>query len=207
MLEYTRKHQSPVSRNFSKMLKDTGVKFQDLMQRYQVKLNFEGPFSDLQDEQKLQVHEEIIEASGRGRVIVNNLSKAFGFAGIAVLLFTAGMMVWDIFSSEHVLQTATRDAVVTAASVGGAMLGEVIGVAIPTLVGLEATPLFIIVSGIVTSIVGAYILGEFAGWLIDLIFGSGGTATLSTDGHRCYVASMPDGEALARQIAHQDNQE
>ncbi|KAK1297661.1 hypothetical protein QJS10_CPB15g02087 [Acorus calamus] len=205
MLEYTRKYQSPASRNFSKMLKDTGVKFEDLVQRYQAKLKFEGPFSDLQEEQKLQVYEEIIEASGRGRVVVNNLSKALGFAGIAVLLFTAGMMVWDIFSSERVLQTATRDAVVTAASVGGAMLGEVIGVAIPTMVGLEATPLFIIVSGIVMSIVGAYILGEFAGWLIDLIFGSGGTAPLSTDGHRCYVSSMPDGEALARQIAHQDN--
>ncbi|KAK1297663.1 hypothetical protein QJS10_CPB15g02081 [Acorus calamus] len=34
MLEYTRKYQSPASRNFSKMLKDTGLKFQDLVQRY-----------------------------------------------------------------------------------------------------------------------------------------------------------------------------
>lgn len=150
------------------------------------------------------MYEKIIEASGRGRVIVNQLSAALGVAGIAVLLFTAGMMVWDIFSSEHILQTAAHDAVVTVASVGGAMLGEVVGTALSTeLVGVEASALFVLMAGIVTGIVGAFILGAFAGWLIDLIFGSGGSATLSTDGHRCYVAPMPDGVVLARQIAHQ----
>ncbi|KAK8923737.1 hypothetical protein KSP39_PZI019047 [Platanthera zijinensis] len=174
MLEYTRKNQSIASRNFSKWLKDSGLKFEELVERY--------------------VYEEIIEASGRGRVIVNQFSTAVGIAGIAVLLFTAGMMVWDIFSSEHILQAATRDAVVSAASIGGAMLGEVVGAALATdLVGVEASALFVLFAGIATSILGAFIIGGFVGWLIDLIIGSGGNATLSTDGLRSYVAPMPDG--------------
>ncbi|KAK1271558.1 hypothetical protein QJS04_geneDACA013023 [Acorus gramineus] len=175
MIDYTKKYQSPASKDYSKWIKDTGLTFPDLVKRYQMELDFDGLFTDLLDKEKLQV-------------------------------LTAGMMVWEIFSSEHVLQTVTRDAVVTAASAGGEMLGEVVGAAISTiLVGVEAAPLFVLLAGVVTSIVGAFFLGEFAGWLIDLIFGSGGTAPLSTDGHRCYVSPMPDGEVLARQIAHQDN--
>lgn len=204
MLEYTRKHQSIASRNFSKWLKDSGMKFEDLVERYQKKLNFNGPFEDLEDAQKLQVFEEIIEASGRGRVIVNEISTAIGMGGITVLVFIAGMMVWDIFSSEHILQSITHDAIVAAASIGGAELGEVVGAALATeLVGVEAAPLFVMLAGMATGILGAFIIGGFVGWLIDLIIGSGGNAPLSTDGLKCYVAPMPDGVVLARQIAHQ----
>ncbi|KAK1296620.1 hypothetical protein QJS10_CPB15g02092 [Acorus calamus] len=155
MLEYTRKYQSPASRNFSKMLKDTGVKFEDLVQRYQVKLNFEG------------------------HSVIHKTNKSYS------------IRAWKSCGEQPIKGIwVCGDSCV---AFHGGHDGEVIGVAIPTMVGLEATPLFIIVSGIVMSIVGAYILGEFAGWLIDLIFGSGGTAPLSTDGHRCYVSSMPYG--------------
>ncbi|KAA8536978.1 hypothetical protein F0562_029456 [Nyssa sinensis] len=206
MLEYTKKYQNPMSRSFPKWLKESGLKFEDLVQRYQAKLKFDGPFKHLEDTKKIKVYEEIIEPSGRGKVIVNNLSKAFGIAGIAVLLFTAGIMVWDIFSSEHILETATRDVVSTIALVGGAMLGKVVGAALSTvLVGVKASALFVLMAGIISSIVGAFILGEFAGWFIDLIFGSGGSTPLSTDGHQCYIAPMADVEALARQMAHQSN--
>ncbi|KAK1296271.1 hypothetical protein QJS10_CPB15g02103 [Acorus calamus] len=203
MMEYTKKHQSPASQNYSKWVKDSGFKFPDLVQRYQRELNFDGLFTDLLDRQRLKVYVKIIEASGRGRVaVLDKLSNAFEVVGIAVLVFTTGMIVWDIFTSAHVLQTATREAVVGIASAGGAVLGEVVGVAVST-ISAWASPLFVLVAGLVTSICGAFILGQFAGWLIDLIFRSGGTAPLSTDGHRCYVAPMPNGEVLARQIAHQ----
>ncbi|KAK1296270.1 hypothetical protein QJS10_CPB15g02100 [Acorus calamus] len=118
-------------------------------------------------------------------------------------VLTAGTMVWEIFSSEHVLQTVTRDAVVAATLASDEMLREVVGAAVSTiLIGVEAAPLFVLLAGVVTSIVRAFFLGEFASWLIDLIFGSGGTAPLSTDGHQCYISPMPDGEVLARQIVH-----
>ncbi|KAK8934541.1 hypothetical protein KSP39_PZI014242 [Platanthera zijinensis] len=208
MLEYTRQSQSIASRNFSKWLKDSGMTFEDLVKRYQTKLSFDGPFEELEDQQKLQVFEKIIEASGRESVIVNQLSTAAGIAGVAVLIFTAGIMVWDIFSSEHVLQAATHDVLVSLTSVGSAMLGELIGAAVETeLIGIEASALFVAFAGIATGILGAFIIGEFVGWLIDLIIGSGGNAPLSTDGLISYVAPMPDGVVLARQIAHNNKPE
>ncbi|KAL5707648.1 hypothetical protein ACHQM5_018524 [Ranunculus cassubicifolius] len=204
MLEYTRKYQSPASRNFSKWLKDSGIKFDELVQRYQNKLEFEGPFKDLEDFQKLKVYNEVISASGRGNVQVNEISTAMGIAGFAVLILTAGMMVWDIFTSDRILQTVTRDAIEAVASVGGAMVGEVVGAALATeLVGAEASALFVLAAGIIGSIAGIFIVGAFVGWLVGLIFSSGGSAPLSTDGLRCYVQPMPDGVALAFQIAHQ----
>ncbi|KAM7463633.1 hypothetical protein LguiA_031754 [Lonicera macranthoides] len=196
MLEYRRKHQNPVSRNFSKWIKEKGLKFQELVERR---------FQDLEDVQKLQVYEEIMEASGRGRVFANGLTKALKVAGIAMFLFNAGMIVWDIYSSEQKLQTATRHAIVALASVGGAMLGDIVGVALSSaLLAAGVSTFFVVTVGILTGILGAFILGEFVGWLIDLIFSSAGNTSFSTDLHRCYVAVMPDGETLARQIAHQN---
>lgn len=146
-----------------------------------------------------------MEASGRGRVFANGLTKALKVAGIAMFLFNAGMIVWDIYSSEQKLQTATRHAVVALASAGGAMLGDIVGVALSSaLLAAGVSTFFVVTVGILTGILGAFILGEFVGWLIDLIFSSGGNTPFSTDQHRCYVAVMPDGETLARQIAHQN---
>ncbi|CAN6707484.1 unnamed protein product [Malus baccata var. baccata] len=62
-----------------------------------------------------------------------------GAAGIAVLIFSAGI-VWEIFSANNPLQTVARDA-----------------------------------------------------------------RSCCTMGHRCYVAQLPDGSVLARQIAHQQS--
>ncbi|CAK9327852.1 unnamed protein product [Citrullus colocynthis] len=197
------KHQSPASRNFSKWLKDSGTKFEDLITRYQNKRGFTGLFKNLKDEQKLLVYDDIIVASGRGSVIADTLSTISGVAGILFLILATGIMVWDIFTAEHVLQTATKDAMMTVAAVGGAMVGQVIGAALPTLVGIEASPLFLMATAVIGSVVGAFVLGAFVGWLMDLIFSSGGDYPLSTDGHTCYIAPLPDGEAVARQIAHQ----
>lgn len=125
-----------------------------------------------------------------------------GGAGILLLIVAAGIMVWDIFTSEHVFKTATKDVMVTAASIGGALVGQVVGEALLTLVAAEASTLLVTVAAVVGGIVGAFVIGAFVGWFIDLIFDSGGSYPLSTDNHHCYVAPLPDGEAVARQIAH-----
>lgn len=123
--------------------------------------------------------------------------------GAAVVVITAGLMVWDIYSSDHKIQTATHDAVVSTAAMGGAILGDIIGAAIATdLVGVEATSMFVAMAGFATGLLGAFILAGIAGGLIELIIGSGGAIDINTDDHKCYVAGMPDGVVLACQIAH-----
>ncbi|XP_071721636.1 uncharacterized protein [Rutidosis leptorrhynchoides] len=199
-LQFARKNQSPASRAFSRHLKESGVTFEELVARYKNRRFPNQPFEELEESQQFEVYQDIIEASGRGRILANRAAMALGVGGIAVLLFTAGMMVWDIFSLEHPIQTAVRDAVTTAASIEGAVLGEIVGTAVANMAGANA--IFATLAGIATGFVGAFIVGSFVGWLLDLIFGSGGRKTLSTDDHVAYVAIMPDGQALARQIAH-----
>ncbi|KAM1717207.1 hypothetical protein COP2_025340 [Malus domestica] len=127
-----------------------------------------------------------------------------GAAGIAVLIFSAGI-VWEIFSANNSLQTVARDAVTITTSIGGAMIREVVGVALVSM--LTDNGLLVLKAGITAGIAGVFLIGEFTTQLINVTFGSGGDAPLSTMGHRCYVAQLPDGSVLARQIAHQQSEE
>ncbi|KAF3447938.1 hypothetical protein FNV43_RR08645 [Rhamnella rubrinervis] len=208
---------SRASQEFSKNLRESGIEFQTLVKRYQASLGFDGPFEYLKDEQKLLVYDAIIEASGRGKVLNHKLlnaialprssssieSKDVSIKDAGVFLYNAAHITWDVYTSDHPIQTAMRDAVKQVASKGGAVLQEIVEAAITTgLVGIEATSLFVTGIGVVVGIVGSYILGEIAGEIFDLIFGSGGTKPLPTEGFIFYVADMPNGKNLAKQIAN-----
>nr|XP_048317974.1 uncharacterized protein LOC107429187 [Ziziphus jujuba var. spinosa] len=191
-------------------VKNIHFKSEDERRKFKNKLKFEGPFKNLENAQKVQVYEEILEASGRGRGLSIGFSKIVGAAGVAVLLLTAGIMVWDVYTSEHKFQTATHDAVVATALVGGSMLGNIVGAALTTeLVGAEAAVFgvsLVAVGGFVIGIAGAFILSLAAGWLIDKLFSTGELSHVTkhtTQSEHCYVAPMPDGKALAHQIAYQ----
>ncbi|KAF3447945.1 hypothetical protein FNV43_RR08652 [Rhamnella rubrinervis] len=156
---------SRASQEFSRNLRKSGIEFQTLVKRYQASLGFDGPFEYLQDELKLQVYEEIIEASGRGKAIALPFkSKDISIKDAGVFLYNAANIAWDVYTSDHPIQTAMRDAVKQVASQGGAVLQEIVEAAITTgLVGIEATSLFVAGIGVVVGIVGSYILGEIAG--------------------------------------------
>lgn len=49
----------------------------------------------------MQVYNKIIEASGRGRFNVNLASEVLGAAGMGVLIFAAGIAVWDVYTSDN----------------------------------------------------------------------------------------------------------
>ncbi|KAH7546649.1 hypothetical protein FEM48_Zijuj01G0223800 [Ziziphus jujuba var. spinosa] len=210
MLEYVRKKNRPISRYFAKWLKETGLSFGKLTQRYQNKLNFQGQFRNLEDAKKLQVYNKIIEASGRGRITVNQVSKALGATGMAVLIFTAAIAVWDVYTSDNKLQTAARDTLQFIGAAGGGTLGEYAATALATgLLGAAASPVFVVAAGIVGGIAGAYILGKFAAHLVDEVFSWGDTDNIThlndqIHFHQCCVAPAPNGNVLARPIARHD---
>ncbi|XP_048318874.2 uncharacterized protein LOC112488819 [Ziziphus jujuba] len=183
--------------------------FENLLIRFKNKLNFEGPFTNLEDAQKVQVYEEILEASGRGRGLSIGFAKVVGALGVAVLVVTAGVMVWDVFTSENKIHTAVKEVGVFAASWAAGELGTIVGTALTAaVVGEEAAVLgvsIVAVGGIIGSLAVGVIIGLFAGWLIDLLFSTGKESHVTkhtTLSLPCYVAPMPDGKALAYHIAH-----
>ncbi|GAV74288.1 hypothetical protein CFOL_v3_17768 [Cephalotus follicularis] len=208
MSELNKKCMCPRSAAVATVFEGKRVTMDKLLDRAQKKLKLSEPFDKLSDENKLKVYEKVIKFSAEETLFSKVWANVFGAAGVALLLFAAGMMVWDIYTSDHPIRTATHDGVLAAASFAGAAVGDIIGtVAASTLVGTAtfAAAAIVAVVGVAFSIAGAVILGEFAGCIIDFILSSGPTAPLSTDGLRCYIAPMPDGLALARQILHHDN--
>lgn len=111
-----------------------------------------------------------------------------------MFIYSVGSIVWDVYSSDHPIRTATKDALVQAAK-GWSALGKLVGAAIATeLVGVEASALFVTAAGILGGVVGAFIIGAAAGVLFDQIFGSAGATVLPTHGFILYVAPMPNGQ-------------
>ncbi|KAM1359183.1 hypothetical protein ACFX2I_046157 [Malus domestica] len=78
-------------------------------------------------------------------------------------------------------------------------MGDVIGVVL-SVVTDEA-----LLGPVIAGIGICFLIGEITIWLTNEIFGSGGSGPLSTTGHQCYVAQLPDGKVLAREIAHRQS--
>ncbi|KAL6528765.1 hypothetical protein OROMI_028941 [Orobanche minor] len=205
---------SHASAEFSRYLRNVGIGFNELVRSYQTKLGYPGRFEDLEEEQKLEVYAAIIEESGRLSVLAKHegdvveassityRKKKPSLGSAAMFLIDVGLIIWDLYSSDHTITTATRQALVLAAEAGGAALGKLVGVAVATqLTGQAATTLFVTAVGLVGGFVGAFILGAVARVLFNLIFGSGGERPLPTDGFIVYVAPMPNGHDIAKQIA------
>jgi len=150
------------------------------------------------------VYNEIIEESGRGQIISELLDKVCGVAGTAVLFFTLGIMVWDIYSSAHPLDTAAKDAAMAAASVDPAAIMQVVEAVAATLTEeAEISTVFVAMAGMLSGIAEAAIIAAVAGAVVYFIFASGGKKpNHHIEDQDCYVSQMPDGPGLARQIAH-----
>lgn len=209
---------SYASAEFSRYLRNIGIGFNELVRSYQSKLGYTGRFEDLEIEEKLEVYAAIIEASGRLSVLSAEQGKGdmvkassityrkmktnYGnYGSAAMFLKDVGQIIWDVYSSDHPITTATREALDLAAREGGSALGKLVGAAIASGITGEEATLFVSAVGLIGGFVGSFILGAVAGVLFGLIFGSGGKAPLPTDGFILYVAPMPNGHDLAIQIA------
>ncbi|KAH7521546.1 hypothetical protein FEM48_Zijuj07G0045000 [Ziziphus jujuba var. spinosa] len=188
VINYTKMTQNNrASQEFSRRLRNSGIDFQ--------------PSSK--------------EASGRGKVVHDKVVKGIAFlasyrsdavkditnkdvTGKAMLLKNAATITWDVYTSDHPIRTATRNAIVEIAKKGGALLEDIATAAMVTLEVAEATSLFV---GFVAGFIGGYIVGEIAGTVFDAIFGSAGNDPLPNKDFLFYVATMPDGKELARIIA------
>ncbi|KAL9233559.1 hypothetical protein vseg_008544 [Gypsophila vaccaria] len=226
------KKTDPSFRHFSKAIKLSGNSFEDLVSKYQKKLvrergpEYDKPFELLEDAQKIEVYDEIIKSSGRGTFLSNNMYKVVNTLGKGLLIFTLAMSAWDIYSSEHKLQTTVSEVAEYGVGYFGGYIGEMGGAAVATylvtVVGVAETAATAAFIGLATFVTGfglAIGLGFLAGYIVGTIFQSGGkhaggaiTATKDepqkspVPNHpyhkQVYAAPMPNGAFLARQLAY-----
>ena len=102
--------------------------------------------------------------------------EALGKVGVAVLVFTAAAMVWDIYTAEDKLEAAVRDSVNALTAVVNLEVGEIVTTAVEAgFVALDieiASAAVTVIGGVVGFGIGA-LIGIAAGALLDLIFSSG----------------------------------
>ncbi|GFP80264.1 hypothetical protein PHJA_000169800 [Phtheirospermum japonicum] len=114
-------------------------------------------------------------------------------------------IIWETFSSDHPITTATIETLVLAANIGGAAIGKLVGVAVAThLTGQAATTLFITAVGVATGFVGGFILGLAVGILCWDLVRFDLSAPVEKSHFRLMdlssVAPMPNGHDLAKQM-------
>lgn len=190
-----------MSKAFSMMLKQEGIKFPDLVKRHKNKLGFEGEFEHLTDAQKLEVYNSIIEESGRAKMPVKEMVSTA--AGVAVLLATAGLMVWDIFTAEHTVEAVLRNSLNALAEVGAFAVQVVVeGAVTEAVADLELGVFVVSMAGFVAGAVAGLLFVAVAGVLVDLIMGTGGNVAPPVTDLKFHTATMPDGMQLAYIISH-----
>lgn len=208
-LENAKKFQHFIPTQYSNWLKENKIKIEDLVQDSMAKLGFTGPFRKLDDIQKLQVYENIVDRAGQGKSEVTYSFEALGKIGVAVLVFTAAAMVWEIYTSQDYLQSVVRDSVNALHGVASRQIGDAVSAAVRKAVEAGFVALDIEIASAALTVIGALagygvgvLIGMASGALLDNIFGSG-TTKVTTDGLTgCRVAPMPDGLQLARLVKH-----
>ncbi|XP_058727806.1 uncharacterized protein LOC131599488 [Vicia villosa] len=205
MWEYTNKCKSgsarALSKAYSMVIKQEGIKFPDLVEKHKNQLGYEGEFEILEDAQKLEVYNSIIEESGRASIPKLELTSAG--LGIAVLVVSAGLMVWDIFTAEHKIEAVLSNSLSKLSEIGAfAVQLAVEGAVTDAVADLELGVFLVSLAGFVAGTVAGLLFVAVSGVLIDLIFEGGGKTAPSVEGLKFHTTKMPDGMALAFQIAH-----
>lgn len=205
MWEYTNKCRSgsarAISKAYSLVLKQEGIKFPELVDRHKNKLGYKGEFNDLGEAEKLEVYNSIIEESGRAKI--PKIEVASATVGVALLVLTAGFMVWDIFTAEHKIEAVLRNGLSTLSEIGAFAVQVSVEAAVTTAVADMELGVFVVsLAGFVAGTIAGLLFVAVSGLLVDLIMGSGGNTVPNLDDLKFHSATMPDGMALAYEIAH-----
>jgi len=203
-LRQIRLKQTPLSRSFAEWLKENGRNWNDLLSYYTKKKYpaYENNFDALPDEGKVLVYEDIIEASGRGRALVNKISTGLGVVGVAMIVFTLGMMVYDIWASASPVITAVHDALAIGLS---AAAGYLAGNAVAAALAEFGAGTAFVVGNLVGLIIGVAV-GMLIDWLFSLFSGADKPAYETTDSWsqiQAVKATPPDGSRIVNQVMHE----
>ncbi|KAK9681861.1 hypothetical protein RND81_10G032600 [Saponaria officinalis] len=208
MWEYTTSCRSATSRAvseaYSLVISQEGITFQELVDRHKNKLELEGDFADLDEFDKFRVYKSITEESGRVSLPLMDVASAS--LGIAVLVATAALIAFDIFESGFKLEAIVRNAFNVAADVGSFAVQLAVDSAMVAEAEFEGAAILVVAgASFLAGILAAVLFTAASGYIIDMIFGSGGKIELQTDELQFHKLEVPDGMAIAYEISHDDD--
>lgn len=210
MWEYTTNLRSPSSRAQSKaysdVLKLQGIEFPTLVNMHKNRLGYKDEFEFLEEEQKLEVYNSIIEESGRAKMPVVYRRTNSGIkkpGGVAAMAVTAGIMAWDIFTAEHKLEAALNSGVSLLSGAVSYAVQVSVTAAVGTVVAnTQLATILVSAAGFVVGALVGILFAAGTGAILGVILGNGGKVPPNLDDLRFYSATMPNGMALAYEISH-----
>ncbi|KAL9236731.1 hypothetical protein vseg_011366 [Gypsophila vaccaria] len=192
------------SEAFSKLIKQEGLTFDELVAKSKSEIGLVGEFEELEEADQLKVYQSIIEKSGRASM--PTLEAVFTAGGTAVLIAAAGLIAFDIFESDYKLEAVVRNSFNVAGEVGLFAIQLAAEEAIVAEAEFETTGLLIVASG---SFISGALIGllftAVSGALLDAIFGSGGKVEPLQIGMQFRKLDFPDGMTVACEISHDDD--
>ncbi|CAL4994432.1 unnamed protein product [Urochloa decumbens] len=205
MWEYCHKFRSASARAHSKaysdVLKIQGIELPNLLKSHQVKLGYgrNKEFEDLDDAQKLDVYNSIIDESKRANIRLfssasrqSRLKAKTVAQAVSVFIIAAGNMVYDIYTTEHNVEQILRGSLNVLAAVGAFAVEAVVTKAVTTALVKAGLGIFVTsLAGFVVGAVAGLIFVAVSGRLIDLIVRSPKVPPIAEV--KFHTAVMPDG--------------
>ena len=168
-LDQTRLNVSKPAAAFSKMLKEEGLTFPKLVQKYTLDIAETAgaeSYATLELEEQINVMERIVAASGRTNLMINAVAKWAGRAALVLILITICISIYNICEAEN----HTLEAVKTAVSLGFGAAGGYAGVELGMAIGACGGPVGVLIGAIIGGIVGGFLLAFGGESLVNVLY-------------------------------------
>jgi hypothetical protein len=175
IMQQSRNDLSAIARSLSVAEKEASPAISVLVEKYVARLFPGRQFIELATAERRQVFEAIIEAAGRSGIKFTRLIPGLRLAGRGCVLFTAAVVVYDLWTAQNKIEAGLNDALVFGGgAAGGAIAGAATGLVCGPAAPFCSTALFIVgglmgaMAGQVASNLLATEIHEFSTWLGDL---------------------------------------
>ena len=170
-LDQTRLNVSKPAAAFSKMLKEEGLTFPKLVQKYTLDIAKTAraesvSYTTLELEEQINVMERIVAASGRTNPMINAFAKWAGRAALVLILITIGISIYNICEAEN----QTLETVKTAVSLGFGAAGGYAGVELGMAIGACGGPVGVLIGAIIGGVVGGFLLAFGGESLVNVLY-------------------------------------
>lgn len=152
ILESARAKQTTLGKAVSRSMKEEGKALEELLEHY-AKRKYQKALNQLDNLQREQVFVEIIRASGRARQSATTLARRLKWGGRAFWVFTIGVSLYNIGSSENKAWATGREVTTLGGGFGGGAAGGAIA-------GIWFGPIGIAVGVAVGGILGSLLAEE-----------------------------------------------